>query len=147
MTRRWAEFNRSVIEEFRRTAGVVERFGGMDVVIVHTRRPDGTVRPVPLIPVFEGGDSLLFATNAGSTTDPAWAVDLTERPEVDVEHAAGGEVVTTGVTAVRLAADAAAPIVSARAATTPQLADYLERAAGRPIPVFRLDPPIPPRRS
>ena len=70
--------------------------------------------------------------------------DLTARPEVTSEHAVDGAVVITPMTASRLEAAEAAAIVTARATTTPQLADYVERAAGRAIPVFRLDPPTPP---
>ncbi len=142
MTRRWGDFNREVIEEFRANAGRVERFGELDVVIVHTHRPDGSIREVPLIPVLDGDHMYLFATNAGSTRDPAWVRDLDERPEVDVEHAFGGAISCTPVHAVRLDADAAGALVDGRAATTPQLQSYLDSSGGRAIPVFRLEPPI-----
>ncbi len=142
MTRRWGDFNRSVIEEFRANAGRVERFGELDVVILHTNRPDGSIREVPLIPVLEGDELFLFATNAGSAQDPAWVRDLDARPEVDVEHAFWDTITRTAVRAIRVEGDLARALVEGRAATTPRLRSYLDSAGGRAIPVFRLEPPI-----
>lgn len=143
MPRHWSDFNAAVIEEFRTNGGRVERFGDLPLVVVHTRRDDH-IRPVPLIPVFENGDTHLFATNAGSPDHPTWSHDLVARPDVDVEHAIGGEIVTTPVTAHLLGDEEASALLAARAATTPQLAEYLASAAPRRIPVFRLEPSIAP---
>jgi deazaflavin-dependent oxidoreductase (nitroreductase family) len=135
--RDWDSFNAGVIAEFRANGGVVERFGGLPLVIVHTvGARSGKLREVPLIPVYEGGRMLLFGTAQGATTDPAWCFDLRADPSVDIEL--GTERFPAEVT--ELPASEAASIIERRAGSTPQLADYVARAAPRPIPVFTIDP-------
>lgn len=133
--REWASFNADVIAEFRANQGVVARFGGLPVVIVHTLGArSGAIREVPLIPVFEDDRMLLFGTAEGSLTDPDWCHNLRAHRDVDVEF--GRERFSAEV--VELGPEDACAIVGHRADSTPQLADYVSRAAPRPIPVFEI---------
>lgn len=133
--RDWDSFNADVIAEFRASGGVVARFGGLPVLIVHTiGARSGAAREVPLIPVFEDERMLLFGTAQGAPTDPAWCHNLRAHPIVDIEF--GTERFAAEV--VELRADEADAIVGHRAGSTPQLADYVARAAPRRIPVFEI---------
>jgi deazaflavin-dependent oxidoreductase (nitroreductase family) len=133
--RDWGPFNADVIAEFRANGGVVARFGGLPVVIVHTvGARTGAVREVPLIPVFEDDRMLLFGTAQGAPADPAWCHNLRAHPLVDIEF--GAERFAAEV--VEVAAGEAAAVVARRADSTPQLADYVARAAPRRIPVFEI---------
>lgn len=133
--RDWESFNAGVIAEFRSNSGVVTRFGGLPLVIVHTiGARSGTVREIPLIPVLEDDRMLLFGTAEGAPVDPAWCFNLRAHPVVDVEFET--ERFAAGV--VELASDEASAIVRRRAEATPQLAEYITRAAPRAIPVFEL---------
>lgn len=135
--RDWQSFNDDVIAEFRANRGVVARFGGLPVVIVHTiGARSGTEREVPLIPVFEGDRTLLFGTAQGATTDPAWCHNLRAHPIVEIEDGGGRHRASV----IELPAADATAIVQRRASTTPQLADYVERARPRRIPVFEITP-------
>ncbi len=133
--RDWEPFNADVIAEFRANGGVVVRFGGLPVVIVHTiGARTGTIREVPLIPVFDGDRMLLFGTAQGAPADPAWCHNLRAHRVVDIEL--GTERFAAEV--VEVEADEADALVARRADSTPQLADYVARAAPRRIPVFEI---------
>jgi deazaflavin-dependent oxidoreductase (nitroreductase family) len=135
LVRDWDTFNADVVAEFRANGGAVARFGGLPVVIVHTiGARSGNVRDVPLIPVFLDDQMLLFGTAAGSPTHPAWYFNLRAHPRVTVEY--GTETFTADV--VLLPEADAAGLVSRQAETTPQLAEYVESAAPRSIPVFEI---------
>lgn len=132
--RDWHSFNADVIAEFRANGGVVGRFGGLPLVIVHTfGAKTGAIREFPLIPVFEDDRMLLFGTAQGAPVDPAWCFNLRANPSVRIEL--GTEQFVADVN--ELPAAEAADVIGRRAATTPQLADYVARA-GRPIPVFEV---------
>jgi deazaflavin-dependent oxidoreductase (nitroreductase family) len=130
-------FNREIVEEFRAHGGRVARFGGLPVVVLHAvGARSGEVRLTPLIPVFDGDDMFVFATAAGAPTDPAWCRNLLAHPRITVESADGEFFADV----VPLAPDDAQRMIDERAATTPQLAEYVESAAPRRIPVFSITP-------
>jgi len=134
--RDWGRFNDEVIAEFRANRGVVERFGGLAVVIVHTiGARSGRIREVPLIPVFDDDRMLLFGTAAGAPRDPAWCFNLRSHPRVDVEF--GAERFLADV--VELPGAEGTRIVGRRAESNPQLAAYITSAAPRAIPVFSIN--------
>jgi deazaflavin-dependent oxidoreductase (nitroreductase family) len=131
--RDWASFNADVIAEFRTNNGVVARFGGLPVVIVHTvGARSGTIRETPLVPVFDEDRMLLFGTAQGAPTDPAWCHNLRANPIVDVEDRT--ERYTAEV--FELGVHRATEIVARHARITQQLAEYVASAAPRTIPVF-----------
>ena len=135
--RDWATFNHDVIEEFRANNGRVARFGDLPVIILHTiGARTGEARPTPLIPVFDGDEMFVFGTAAGAATDPAWCANLRAHPRIRVETADGDY--TADVTAID--PERAQRMIDERAATTPQLADYVASAAPRRIPIFSVTP-------
>ncbi len=130
-------FNREIVEEFRANGGRVARFGDLPVIVLHTiGARSGEVRLTPLIPVFDGDDMFVFATAAGAPTDPAWCLNLLAHPRITVESADGEFVADV----VPVAPDDAQRMIDERAATTPQLAEYVVSAAPRRIPVFSFTP-------
>lgn len=104
-------------------------------MILHTiGARSGLVREVPLIPVERGSDVLFYATAEGSPTDPAWVHNLRAQPQIMVEDGASKfEAVLE-----ELPSTEASTIVTTHAVDNPQLASYLESAAPRSIPVFRM---------
>jgi deazaflavin-dependent oxidoreductase (nitroreductase family) len=131
--RDWVAFNQEIIEEFRANDGRVARFGGLPVIIVHTvGARTGALRPTPLIPVFEGDDMFVFGTAAGAPKDPAWCANLRAHPRVSIETAEGEYVADV----LPVDVEEAQRMIDERAATTPQLAEYVAAAAPRRIPVF-----------
>ena len=136
-SRDWVDFNAAIIDEFRDNGGRVSRFGGLPVIILHTiGSRTGEVRLTPLIPVFDGDDMFVFATAAGSSTDPAWCANLRAHPRITVETAEGRHLAEV----IELPAARAKAMIDERVPTTPQLAEYVERAATRRIPVFAIEP-------
>ncbi len=136
LVRDWGQLNADVIAEFRAHGGAVARFGGLPVVIIHTiGARTGTVREIPLIPVFLDDRMLLFGTAGGAPEHPAWYFNLCAHPRVTVEY--GSETFTADV--VLLPDADAAGLVERQAESTPQLADYVANAAPRVIPVFAIN--------
>ena len=130
-------FNSEIVEEFRANGGHVERFGGLPVIILHTiGAVTGEVRLTPLIPIFDGDAMFVFATAEGAPKDPAWCANLLAHPRITIESADGEFVADV----IPLAPDDAQRMVADRAATTPQLAEYVSAAAPRTIPVFSVTP-------
>ncbi|MFF4378736.1 nitroreductase/quinone reductase family protein [Kitasatospora sp. NPDC001547] len=81
------EFNRRVIAGFRRDGGVV---GGdladatlLLLTVVGAR--SGEPRTTPLVYLADGERLVVFASNGGSATHPAWYRNLVATPEVTVE--------------------------------------------------------------
>lgn len=143
MSRDWIRFNEGVVAEFRANDGTVEYFGELPLVIVHTiGSRSGVVRLTPLIPVFAHRETYLFATKAGAPEHPAWYHNLRAHPHVTIEHALAGSVTTVEVDTELLGSEAAERVVAERAASTPQLAEYVADAAPRKIPVFRVTPSL-----
>ena len=135
--RDWVTYNTEIVEEFRANGGRVERFGGLPVIILHTiGAVTGEVRLTPLIPIFDGDAMFVFATAAGAPKDPARVANLRAHQRITVESADGEFVADV----VPVAPDDAQRMIDERAATTPQLAEYVSSAAPRAIPVFSVDP-------
>jgi deazaflavin-dependent oxidoreductase (nitroreductase family) len=132
-----AGYNASVIEEFRANGGRVGGpLNGQDVLLVtHRGARTGRERTNPLGFFDDGGTPVVFGSSMGAPTDPQWAHNLRANPDVVVEVGAGSfrararEVVGDERTALW------ARLVEAK----PFLADHEAKAAGRLIPLFRLE--------
>ena len=137
--RDWVAFNSEIVEEFRASGGRVARFGDLPVIILHTvGAVTGAVRLTPLIPVFDGDDMFVFATAAGARKNPAWCANLLAHPRITIESSDGPFVADV----VPLPPEDAQRMIDERAATTPQLAEYVTSAAPRHIPVFSINPVV-----
>ncbi|MCD9144576.1 nitroreductase/quinone reductase family protein [Streptomyces albireticuli] len=137
-------FNLRVIEEFRANAGRVGgRFAGVKLLLLTTLGArSGLPRTTPLVHLEDGaGRLVVFASNGGSPTAPAWFHNLTASPEAIVEVGAERRAVRA-----RLVDEAEHDALWARQiAVDPAFADFRERAlrAGRTTPLVALEPVTP----
>ncbi len=130
------DFNAQVIDEFRSNDGKVGgMFDGMPLLLLHhVGAKSGTERVTPLAYLPDGDRYVIFASKAGSPTNPAWYHNLKAQPEVTIEvgsesfSAVAGEA--TGEERERL--------YQAQVQRVPTFADYQEKAGGRIIPVIVL---------
>ena len=128
-------FNAAVIEEFRANAGKVAAFGDAPVVILNTiGAKSGEIRSTPLVALVDDSGMYVFASKAGAQTNPAWYHNLVANPEITVEY--GTESFVALVEEMPEAEGQAK--LAAQAALMPQFGEYVESAAPRVIPAFRI---------
>ena len=129
-------FNDTIIEEFRANEGKVAMFADFPMIVLHTiGRKSGVTHLVPLaLTVKADGEMLLFGSFAGAKDVPAWAHNLRANPNIDVE--VGTEQFAARVE--ELSADDAKATCATTAANNTTFAGYVESAAPRDIPVFRI---------
>ncbi|MFP6794087.1 MAG: nitroreductase/quinone reductase family protein [Pseudomonadales bacterium] len=129
-------FNEKIIEEFRANNGQVAMFADYPMIILHTvGSKSGKTFLVPLVLTIEDGEMLLFASFAGAKKHPAWVSNLRANPAITVE--VGDESFAARV--VELAEAEAKSTVQRQADASEQFAKYVESAAPRDIPVFRIE--------
>jgi deazaflavin-dependent oxidoreductase (nitroreductase family) len=129
-------FNEKIIEEFRANHGKVEMFADYPMVILHTiGGKSGKTHLVPLVLTIKDDEMLLFASFAGAKKHPVWVFNLRANPEITVE--VGDETFAARV--VELAEVDAKSTVQRQAGVSEQFAKYVESAAPRDIPVFRIE--------
>ena len=111
-------------------------FADFPMIILHTiGRKSGRTLLVPLVLTVKGdGEMLLFASFAGAKEDPAWAHNLRANPEIEVE--VGTEQFAARIE--ELPPDEAKAACATTAANNETFAGYVESAAPREIPVFRV---------
>ncbi|MET9296103.1 nitroreductase family deazaflavin-dependent oxidoreductase [Streptomyces sp. NPDC003077] len=85
-------FNLRVIEEFRANGGVVGGdFEGISLLLLSTRGArSGLPRTTPLVYLPDGDRLIVFASNGGAPTAPAWYHNILAHPE-SVQVEAGTE--------------------------------------------------------
>jgi len=129
-------FNEKIIEEFRANEGKVAMFAGMPMIILQTiGRKSGKTLLVPLVLTLKkDGEMLLFGSFAGAKDDPAWVHNLRANPNIDVE--VGTEKFATQI--AEMSADEAKEACERTASNNKTFAGYMESAAPRDIPVFRI---------
>ena len=130
------QYNQNIIAEARANAGRVEQYGGLPVIILHTiGRTSGDTHLVPLILIRnKEGEMLLFASAAGAKEHPNWALNLRANPDITVE--VDGE--TFDVHVEELQGDELEEKTQTQMQLMKPFADYVEKAAPRIIPIFRL---------
>lgn len=132
-----SDWNQKIIEEFRANEGRVGGpFEGAPMILVHhVGARSGTERVSPLV-YFpqDDGTMLIVASKAGAPTNPDWYHNLRANPEVDVE--VGTETFPVHVT--ELGPDERAREWPRIVARNPGFGEYEAKAAGRTIPVLRL---------
>ena len=129
-------FNEKIIEEFRANNGQVAMFADYPMIILHTiGRKSGKTFLVPLVLTIKDSEMLLFASFAGAKKHPAWVFNLRANPEIIVELA--DESFAARV--VELAEEEAKRTVQRQADVSEQFEKYVESAAPRDIPVFRIE--------
>ncbi len=136
----WQSLNAEVIEEYRANDGRVARFGDTPIIILQTvGARSGELREVPLIPVISTSGPkrsvYVYGTAEGAPKHPDWVYNLRANSRISVEFE--GETFVADLVEVESAA--AREMVSSHAETVAVLREYLDRAAPRQIPVFRVD--------
>jgi deazaflavin-dependent oxidoreductase (nitroreductase family) len=128
-------WNVAVIEEFRKSGGVVQEFIDRPLVLLHsTGAKSGKERVNPLMHLEEDGKIIVFASRGGEDEHPDWYHNIKANPQVEVEFgdrtvpARAQEV--TGAERDRL--------FEQMKAKYPQFAEY-EAATDRVIPVIALE--------
>ena len=111
-------------------------FADYPMIILHTvGSKSGKTFLVPLVLTIKDGEMLLFASFAGAKKHPAWVSNLRANPAITVE--VGDESFAARV--VELAEAEAKSTVQIQAVASEQFAKYVESAAPRDIPVFRIE--------
>jgi deazaflavin-dependent oxidoreductase (nitroreductase family) len=131
------DFNAKIIEEFRANEGRVgDMFEGMPLLLLHhTGAKSGKSRINPLAYQSDDGRYVVFASKAGSPTNPDWYYNLKAHPNVTIEVGTD----TIEVLAGEAAGEERERLYRTQAERIPQFAEY-EQKAGRVIPVMVLTP-------
>jgi deazaflavin-dependent oxidoreductase (nitroreductase family) len=132
-----SDFDTKVIDEFRANGGQVGgSFEGAPLLLLHTRGArSGEPRVHPMMYLLDGERYLVFASKAGSDTNPAWYHNLLADPDVRIE--VGGEEIAVHATDLKGAERDEWYAEQARRYSG--FADY-ERKTSRVIPVVALTP-------
>ena len=130
------KLNKETIKEFRANGGLVGgSFEGQTLLLLHhVGAKSGKERVSPLVYRNEGDAWVVFASNAGLPTNPAWYYNLLARPTATVEL--GTEIVA--VTARVAEGAERTRIWGATTTEAPVFAGY-EAQSGREIPVIVLE--------
>jgi len=129
------DWNTSIIEEFRANGGKAAQFGDAPLVILHTiGAKSAELREIPLVALVEGDDLYVFASKAGSPTNPDWYHNLKATPEITVEY--GAESFDAVVT--ELPEEEGQAKLRSQAALIPTFGEYITSAAPRVIPAFQI---------
>ncbi|SPL97609.1 AclJ [[Actinomadura] parvosata subsp. kistnae] len=131
------DFNQQVIEEFRANGGKVGgMFEGAPLVLLTTvGARTGRRRTNPAVYLRDGERILVFASNAGAATHPAWYHNVLAEPRVTVELGTA----TFAARAVPLDGEERDRLYARQAALDPAFAAYQEQTE-RVIPVVALYP-------
>jgi deazaflavin-dependent oxidoreductase (nitroreductase family) len=129
------DFNTRVINEFRANHGAVGApFEGAPLLLLHTTgAKSGLERISPLMYLPDDGRYILFASKAGSDTNPDWYRNLVANPQARIE--VGDE--TLDVEAVEAVGAERDELYARQAALYPGFAEY-EAKTTRRIPVLVL---------
>ncbi|MDX6685640.1 MAG: hypothetical protein QOK49_4409 [Baekduia sp.] len=132
-----SDFNAGIIEEFRTNDGQVGGdFAGAPLLLLHSRGArSGEPRVHPLMYLLDGERYLVFASKAGSDTNPAWYHNLLAHPDTTIE--VGGDELA--VHATELEGAERDQWYAEQAGRYSGFADY-ERKTSRRIPVVALTP-------
>jgi deazaflavin-dependent oxidoreductase (nitroreductase family) len=136
-----AEFNESVIAEFRAHGGRVGGdLAGTPIILIHHRGArTRTERVTPLAYSAQAdGRLVIAASNGGSPTHPAWYHNLKAHPTIDVEL--GTETFTA--LAEEITGVAHAELWTRLVAASPALGEFQTKTV-RQIPLFTLTRRMP----
>lgn len=131
------DYNARVIAEFRANHGQVGgNFAGAPLLLLHTvGARSGSPRVNPMMYLPDEGRYLVFASKAGSDTNPDWYHNLRAHPRAEIE--VGDR--TLSVEAVELTGDERDARYAEQARRYPGFAAY-QRKTERIIPVIALHP-------
>jgi deazaflavin-dependent oxidoreductase (nitroreductase family) len=130
-----SDWNRQIIEEFRRKGGKVGGpFEGAPLLLLTTTGArSGIARTTPVMYLPDGDRLIIFASKAGASTNPDWYHNLVASPKATVEVGTK----TFDVTAIVLTGEERDRLYARQAALFPGFADY-EAKTTRRLPVIAL---------
>jgi deazaflavin-dependent oxidoreductase (nitroreductase family) len=130
-----SDYNRAIVDEFRENHGKVGgNFDGAPLLLLHTvGARSGRERVNPVMYLRDGDRLVVFATKAGSPTNPDWFHNLVASPDASVE--VGDE--TFPVHATVLIGAERDRLYAKQAQLYPGFKEYEERTT-RTIPVVAL---------
>lgn len=131
------DFNATIIEEFRANGGKVGgRFEGAPLLLLtSTGAKSGEARTTPVMYLSDGERMVIFASKAGSPSNPAWYHNLLANPSATVE--VGAETLAVQVSIA--AGEERERLYNQQAELYPQFVDYAQKTT-RQIPVVVLQP-------
>ena len=131
-----SDFNADIIKEFRSNGGAVGGpLEGVPLVLVtHRGAKSGALRTTPLRYYSDGGRLILFASNLGAASDPAWFHNLVANPRITVE--VGDESYEAGATVLR--GETRDNLWKRLVEELPFLVEHQKRAGEREIPLVAL---------
>ena len=129
-------FNAALIEEFRANQGKVGgRFEGRPVLLLTTTGArSGRTFTLPLVYLPDGERLLIFASKAGSPTNPDWYHNLVANPTVTVEVGADSYEATATV----LTGDERDRLYQRQVEAMPMFGEYQQKTT-RVIPAIALE--------
>ena len=132
-----ADFNATIIEEFRANEGRVGGpFEGNPLLLLHhIGAKSGKSYVNPLAYQADGDRYVIFASKAGAPANPAWYHNLIANPETTIE--VGAE--TVPVRAAEATGEERERLFAEQVRRIPVFGEY-EQKAGRTIPVVVLTP-------
>ncbi len=130
-----SSWNRQRIEEFRANKG---KIGGLFkdapmLLLTTTGAKSGKRHTIPLVYLPDNDRFVIFASNAGSPTDPDWYHNIVAHPQVTIEF--GTEIFDA--TATILTGEERNQLYNRQAEVNPVFADFQAKTA-RVIPVIAL---------
>ena len=131
------DWNTQIIDEFRSNGGRVGgQFEGAPLLLLHsTGAKSGKQRVNPMMYLADGDDFIVFATKAGTPTNPDWYHNIVAFPQASIEV---GES-TVNVVARVAEGDTRERLWSRQKELYPGFAEY-EAKTAREIPVMVLEP-------
>ena len=131
------DWNNQIIDEFRSNGGKVGgQFEGAPLLLLHsTGAKSGKQRVNPMMYLADGDDFVVFATKAGTPTNPDWYHNIVAFPQASIEV---GES-TVNVVARVAEGDTRERLWSRQKELYPGFAEY-EAKTAREIPVMVLEP-------
>jgi deazaflavin-dependent oxidoreductase (nitroreductase family) len=132
-----ADYNASIISEFRANGGLVGgTFEGVPLLLLHhTGAKSGRQRINPLAYLSDAGRYVVFGSKGGSPKNPDWYHNLRANPEATIEVGTD----TIDVVASEATGEERDRLFGAQAERYPAFSEY-ERKSGRVIPVMVLAP-------
>ncbi|GAB7042520.1 MULTISPECIES: nitroreductase/quinone reductase family protein [Catenuloplanes] len=133
-----SDLNARVIAEFRANGGRLGgRFAGASMLLLHTTGArSGREHVSPVVYLADAGRYLIFATNGGADSHPAWYHNLRANAAATIEVGS----TTVPVHAVELREPERTRLFARQVERHPGFDDY-QRGTSRVIPVLALEPP------
>ncbi|MGD8166433.1 nitroreductase family deazaflavin-dependent oxidoreductase [Herbiconiux sp. P16] len=139
------EYEPSPIPRIRDQVALYEQTDGVEggtledrpvVILTSIGAQSGKVRKNPIMRMIDGDTYIAVASAAGAEKNPSWYANLQANPAVRVQD---GSVVTTRI-AREVSGDEKVKYWAIAETFWPHFPQYRERAKGRDIPIFVLEP-------